>query len=99
MSFLEPQIIHGRWISVDGPAGTEFIPADLVAEVPVYDGPVIPLPESLSPYCENRTVTEIKVVKGWGARFSMPGCLDATPWTLFSSEIEAQAYLEEQTDD
>lgn len=32
MSFMQPQVEFGTWYEVDGPAGTEFVPADLVGE-------------------------------------------------------------------
>jgi hypothetical protein len=99
MSFLEPQLVKGEWVEVDGPAGTEWIDADLVGTAEPYQGPAIPIPESLADYCENRTVTEVKLIEGWGARLSAPGYLDCTPWTVFSTEEEAQKYLDEQADD
>ena len=101
MSFLQPQIEHGNWIEVDGPAGTEWIDADLVGDdVQEYHGPLANLPESISMYCENRQAWKVKlVVDAWGARLSAPGFMDCTPWTVFKTEEEAQKYLEEQQDD
>jgi hypothetical protein len=99
MPFLEPEIVFGKWIEVDGNQGTEFIDADLVGEIESYQGPAIPVPAELSDYCENRTVTEIKVIEGWGARFSASGYMDCTPWCVFETEKEAQAYIDEQTEE
>jgi len=98
MAFLEPEIIFGKWVEVDGSCGTEWIEADLVGVVEPYQGPAIPVPEALADYCENRTVTEIKVIEGYGARFSAPGYLDCTPWSVFETEEDAQEYLDEQSD-
>jgi hypothetical protein len=100
MPFMEPQIEHGNWIVVDGPEGSEAIPADLVGnDLEEYHGPLAPLPESLTMFCENRKAWDIKRIEGWGARLSAPGYLDCTPWTVFSSEKEAQDYLDEQAED
>ena len=30
MAFMKPVVEHGSWYVVDGPAGTEYVPADLV---------------------------------------------------------------------
>ncbi len=114
MAHMEPEIVYGQWILVDGPAGTEHIEADLVGQVEEYPKPgqpgtgdepggerqPIPIPDELQAYVENTTAWEIKVVSGWGARLSAPGYLDATPWTVFETEEEARAYLaDEQADE
>lgn len=99
MPFMEPQIIFGRWVQVEGNIGTEFIDADLVGDVEPYQGPAISIQEPLATYCENTKATEIKVVAGYGARLSAPGYLDCTPWSVFPTEKEAQDYLDEQADD
>ena len=70
-----------------------------MGEVEDYTGPAITVPEPLATYCENTTTTEIKTVDGWGARLSAPGYLDATAWTVFETEVEAQEYLDEQQED
>ena len=99
MSFMQPQIVFGRWVQVEGNVGTEIIDADLVGEIEPYQGPAIPTPDSLADYCENTQVSEIKVVEGYGARLSAPGYLDCTPWSVFETEEEAQVYLDEQQED
>jgi hypothetical protein len=100
MPFMQPEVVFGRWIEVDGPCGTEFIDADLVGHVESYQGPDVPIPEPLAMFCENTMVTDIKVIEsGWGCRFTAPGFLDCTPWTVFETEDEARKYLEEQEED
>lgn len=32
MAFMQPEIIKQRWLTIDGPNGSEYIPADLVRE-------------------------------------------------------------------
>ena len=100
MAFMEPQLEFGNWIEVDGPAGTEFIPADLVGEIEEYHGELAALPETISMYFENRQAWHIRRQENrWGCRLSAPGFMDATPWTVFETEEEAQEYLQEQIDD
>jgi hypothetical protein len=100
MAFMEPQIEYGNWIEVDGPEGTEFIPADLVGEIEEYHGQLAPLPESISMYCENRKAWHIRRLENrWGARLSAPGFMDATPWTVFETKEEARAHLAEEQDE
>ena len=98
MSFMEPQIVFGRWVKIEGDF-TEYVDADLIGEIEPYQGPSILVPEPIADYCENRTTTEIKVIEGYGARFSAPGYMDCTPWTVFKTEDEAQEYLDGQADD
>ena len=86
MSFMQPEIVFGPWVEVDGPSGTEWIDADLVGQVEEYHGSPIPIPEPFATYTENKTATDIKTVQGWGARLSAPGYLDTTPWTVFETE-------------
>jgi hypothetical protein len=100
MAFMEPQIELGDWIEVDGPAGTEFIPADLVGEIEEYHGALAALPESISMYCENRQAWHIRRLESrWGARLSAPGFMDATSWAVFETEEEARAHLAEAHDE
>lgn len=99
MSFMQPEIVFGSWIEVDGPCGTEWIDSDLVGQVEDYHGPAVVVEEPLATFCENRTVTDIKTVRGWGARLSAPGYLDKTDWAIFQTRAEAEAYLAEQQED
>lgn len=100
MAFMEPQLQQGDWIEVDGPAGTEFIPADLVGQIEEYHGDLAPVPESLSMFCENSQAWHIRRLEGrWGARLSAPGYMDATPWAVFETQAEAEEYLAEQQED
>lgn len=83
MAFMEPDIVFGEWYEVETTHGTEWVPADLGG------------PDSLQDYCEG-TIQEVKgPIEGWGARLSASGYMDCTDWTVFSTEEEARAYLEE----
>lgn len=86
---MTPEILNTDYYVVDGPCGTEYIPADLVAgDVPTdCCGPI---PEGLRDYCENRECHRLEYVEsGWLARLSMPGYLDCTEWLSADSEADA----------
>ena len=54
--------------------------------------------EKIRPYVEGKPLSW-ENVKGYGARLSAPGYLDCTEWTVFDTEEEANAYLDEQDDE
>ena len=99
MSFMKKQVTgRDSWYVVDGPWGTEFVPADIVGKVSLRrQGREIPA--GLADYCENREAYTIERRKGYGARLSAPGYLDCTPWAIFDTEREALDYLEEEYPD
>jgi hypothetical protein len=106
MAFMEPQVEHGTWYEVDGAAGAEFIPHDLVGDFWPFPhvkelelGGMVPVPQELSDYCESRTCCSIKLRDGWGARMSAPGYMDCTEWSVFDSEQEAREHLREMYGD
>ena len=100
MAFMEPQIEFAEWYEIDGPHGTEFIPADVVGEVTLeHFESGQPVPKALVDYCENKTAWTVEKREGWGARLSAPGYLDCTEWSVFDSESEATAYLQEMYGD
>lgn len=112
MSFLEPALVYGQWFELDGPAGTEWVDADLIdkpkeflARIEAENEEVSggfrydPIPAPLADYCENTKASHIRLVKGWGARLSAPGYLDCTPWCVFGTKKEAKEYLKEQQGD
>jgi hypothetical protein len=105
--FMQKQVEHGTWVMVDGHQGIEWIPADLVDlnEVSkliekLSEGKHVELLNtSLRDYVENVDAWDIDIQEGFGARLSAPGYMDATPWTVFDTETEAQEYLEEMYGD
>ena len=107
MSFMQPQVIKQRWLMIDGPSGTEYVPAELVKE-PHLGGffgeakrqAFAQCEEykdyvfaNAKDYCENPDYWELEFVEGYGARSSAPGYLDCTDWSVFDSEAEATKYL------
>lgn len=56
------------------------------------------IPESILQYTEAYKADQIYNVElrhGFGARLSAPGYMDCTDWTVFDTEDEATAYLDE----
>jgi len=101
MPFMEKEIVFGDWVELDGPMGTEWIPRDIVDlsdEELAYDGEVADL-DDVCPYLMDLAgqgrVYSIDVVEGWGARMTAPGYLDATEWSVFETEDEAEEFLDE----
>lgn len=99
MSFMEPDIVFGDWYEIDGPMGTEYIPADLVGtitiECPASGEERFPIPSQLQAYCQNNEAWRLELITGYGARLSAPGYLDCTEWAVFETEDEAREYLRE----
>lgn len=93
------------WVSIDGNAGTDHIPADLIdlaAVRAIIDGPeatdyaeqVLAL---VRDYTENTKAYEASIVFGYGVRSSAPGYMDCTSWAVYTNKREAtQAYNAEK---
>jgi hypothetical protein len=98
MSFMQKQIIYGRWIEVDGPCGIDAIPFDVVFSNP-NKKTCHPTLADVKDYTENREAWSIEVRDGYGACMSAPGYMDCTPWSVYDTEEEANAALDEMYDD
>lgn len=100
---MEPEVRQGLFFAVETAWGLEYVPEEDVGYVGVELGeeidPDFPgfkrAARALRPYLLGRPV-EISLVKGWGARLSAAGYLDASDWVVFESEAEALAYLQEE---
>lgn len=87
MSFTQRQVTSKmQWWQVETTAGTEFFPVELIGKEPADS-------DAFELYCEGQVLSWEKI-EGFGARLSAPGYLDCTEWTVFSSESDAEAYLE-----
>lgn len=96
--FMQRQIEFGKWIEVDGPHGTEFIPGDLVTlpdrkEFASDDEYLAAALQACGDYCQNLEAYTIREITGYGARLSADGYLDCTDWSVFSSRRKALDYL------
>ena len=91
MAFMVPQYTRDTFFVVDTDAGTEVVPADLVGDNPD--------PEDFEDYIHGTEVFDYEAEKGWYARLSAPGYLDATDWTgPFETLEDAKDYIEETYD-
>lgn len=102
MSFMQNEITDAKqWVRVETDWGTEFVPADVLADCPnkdeVYDDEHVDFDyfkDALRDYV-TAEITEMEVVTGYGARLSAPGYMDCTDWCVFDDQQEAEEYLED----
>lgn len=104
MAFMEQQITtKRRWLEIDGTCGITAVDMDdLTAEEQAIaesvegdeSAELDELQAHFGEYYEG-DVQSVSVREGYGARLSAPGYLDCTEWTVFDTEKEAQAYLDE----
>jgi len=92
--FMQPVVQFGEWYELETEMGTEVVPGDLVGSVDPDDDVM----ELFGDYIEGDDIYEVQLTKGYGARLSAPGYLDATEWTVFDTEQEAWDFLEEMYD-
>lgn len=86
------QIIYGNWWIIETNEGIDVIPADLVG-TNLGD-----LAETCRDFISGRFVSA-ELLRGYGARLSMPGYLDCTPWSFHETEKEASEFLAAMYDD
>lgn len=102
MGFMQQQIIKDEWYGVETGNGTEYIPSDLAAlgltVGTTYDDDSPEWEEiigALQDYTECTDISSVELIEGYGARLSAPGYMDCTEWSVFDTEAEAQAFLDE----
>ncbi len=107
MAFMQLEMTGKvAWYEVDGPYGTEFVPEDACGPIDLSTAPELDaegyrqLPIGLADYCENRRTYDrpdaVRRILGYGVRWSAPGYLDCTDWTVFARKADALAYAREQ---
>ena len=102
MSFMQKEVTDAKqWVRVETDWGTEFVPADVLADCPnedeVYDDEHVDFDyfkDALRDYV-TAEIAEMEVVTGYGARMSAPGYMDCTDWCVFDDQTEAEEYLED----
>jgi hypothetical protein len=107
MAFMEPQIEFGKWYEIDGPAGTEFIPADLVGSVTIEkpDGAkrvTTPTLDDLQEY--DRVMGRAAEDEGDSVRFPIPSllkdfCENREAWRIdlvegYGARLSASGYMD-----
>ena len=84
MSFMEIETHPGPFFAIDGRDGTTYVPADVIGE----DTDPKDL-DAFADYYDGREVESVELVRQAGARYTAPGYLDCTPWTVADTEEEA----------
>lgn len=99
MGFMKRQVTSNarRWLKVETMDGsTEYVSVlDTGLDIPNgnnFDDPDVA--KTIRQYTEGEPETW-ENIKGVGARLSAPGYLDCTPWSVFETEEQAFAYLDE----
>ena len=68
MSFMQPEIIKGQWIIIDGNKGTTLYPfPDFSIDQAIFD-------YGKDGFCS------VELAKGWAGRLSASGYLDCMDW-------------------
>jgi hypothetical protein len=96
MSFMQPQIIHGKWIVIEVQSGTEIVPRDAMPESWDHTNP--DAAEQLSMFLSDHRVLSISIRTAWGARLSAPGYLDCTDWFIDDSREWVEQTLHDMYD-
>ena len=94
--FMEPQVTYfTRWFEITGNEGITFVEMDTV--YPDRNQRSFDPPKSdVLPFYNGSEIRSTRIVDGYGARFSAPGYLDCTEWTVFETKEQAQSFLKEE---
>jgi hypothetical protein len=102
MAFMEPQVAFGHWYEIDGPAGTEWVPAELVGEVTIThaDGRV----EERFPTLDEMQEFDGLTAEAEACRFPIPTaladyCENREAWSIkvtkgWGARLSAPGYLD-----
>ena len=105
MAFMGPEIIEDVFVTVETRDGTWNFPADCIGSLAACDiGPDDARFEELSAACADyvegrRPFERIEVRSGFGARFSAPGYLDCSEWSVHPTLADAIEELANQAGD
>ena len=96
--FMRPRFTNEiEWLEIDGTEGIAFIPSDIISSV---DWATLTDEDSdeetlrrIAQGWYNGKVWGVSTTKGFGARLSAPGYMDATDWTVFPTLDEAKSHL------
>lgn len=92
MSFMQRQVVYGKWVRVESCGEITYIPREVVGQEVTA--------ETVAPYLDHEVDEndDMEVVFGHGARLSAPGYMDCTDWCVFGTDKEAEAYLDTLTE-
>lgn len=104
MAFMEPQIEFGQWYEVDGPCGTEFVPAHLVGTITDNAGTRHPTLDELQDFDRATGALAETEESGDSVRFPIPSaladyCENREAWRIdlvtgFGARLSAPGYLD-----
>lgn len=86
--FMKPEIVFDTWHQIDGPLGVESYPGRYFSRGEV---------DALAADNYAAGSYTVESVQGYGARWSAPGYMDCTDWTVYKTEQEAHEALEEES--
>lgn len=89
---MKKQIQYDRFFKIETSHGTEWIPQDVIGKQSTLTA------SEARPYIEGEFISAV-LVDGYGARYTMPGYLDCTPWTVFETEAKALDFLKHYYDE
>lgn len=89
---MEKQVIYDRWIVIETTNGITAIPQTLVGKQSKFTA------SDVEDFIDGEFI-DAEVVDGYGARLSMPGYMDCTEWTVFTTEQDAWEFLSSMYDD
>ena len=89
---MDKQVIFDRWIVIDTSNGTTAIPQSVVGPQTQFTA------DDVASYIDGQFISA-ELVDGYGARLSMPGYMDCTEWTVFTTEQDAWEFLSSMHDD
>jgi hypothetical protein len=108
MAFMEPQVAYGSFYEIDGPRGTEYVPAELVGEITIThaDGHVekrFPTLDELQEF-DRAEGNLTEDTDGDSCRFPIPSalvdyCENKEAWRIdliagFGARLSAPGYLD-----
>ena len=106
MSFMQRQVtVKRKWYEIETNAGTWFVDVDdvdggkfaeaLSGGLELDTWALKTLEPDYLKYTEGSRLAGLSVREGYGARLSAPGYMDCTEWSVFDTEAEAEAHLDE----
>lgn len=101
--FMKPETYQDTAYVVDTQQGISIVPADLVGDLGLKLGDYIEKDDprfdkakkALEDLVDGTEFNSIEMKRGWLARMSAPGYLDATEWGLYDTEKEAKDDLKQ----
>lgn len=79
------------WFAIDGDNGITYLPADLLPSSAIDAMNNGDYTMFRPYYYDGQEIHSVTILQGYGVRSTMPGYLDCTDWTVYSSLVDAKA--------